>query len=230
MEWSMLFNTFIGIISILNPIGNIPIFLGYVENEDPKVQRVVALLMAFSIFILLTTFFLFGTRILNMFGITLPAFRLAGSIMILLIGLRMLQGKSKFENQGIETTAVSGGIFSQAGNSLSRILVPVAMPFFVGPGTITTVILYAEKSPDLLTSLLMILILFVSSCIVGIVLFSSRYLFDRIGRNGTQIVVRFMGMVLCAIAMQFMIDGIAQLLPGVLNADFIHGAALALHS
>ena len=224
MEWSVLFNTFIGIIAILNPIGNMPIFLGYVENEDPKVQRAVALLMALSIFILMLTFFLFGTRILNMFGITLPAFRLAGSIMILLIGLRMLQGKSKFENQGIETGAVSGGIFSRAGNSLSRILVPVAMPFFIGPGTITTVILYAEKSDGWLTSLMMILILFLSACIVGVVLFCSRYLFDRIGRNGTQIVVRFMGMILCAISMQFMIDGVAQLLPGVLNADFIHSA------
>lgn len=220
----MLFNTFIGIIAILNPIGNMPIFLGYVENEDPKVQRAVALLLSLSIFVLMCTFFIFGTRILNMFGITLPAFRLAGSIMILLVGLRMLQGKSKFENHGIEAGPVTGGTFTQAGNSLSRILVPVGMPLFIGPGTITTVILYAEKSNDFLTSMLMILILFLAACIVGMVLVSSRYIFDRIGRNGTQIVVRFMGMILCAIAMQFMIDGIAQLLPGVLNADFIHGA------
>ena len=224
MEWSVLFNTFIGIISILNPIGNMPIFLGYVENEDPKVQRAVAVMLSGAIFVLMCIFFVFGTRILNMFGITLPAFRLAGSIMILLIGLRMLQGKSKFENQGIETGPVKGGTFSQAGNSLSRILVPVGMPLFIGPGTITTVILYAEKSNDWLTSFMMLFILFLSACIVGVVLVSSRYLFDRIGRNGTQIVVRFMGMILCAIAMQFMIDGIAQLLPGVLNADFIHSA------
>ena len=224
MEWSVLFNTFIGVIAILNPIGNMPIFLGYVENENPKVQRAVALLMALSIFVLLLVFFLFGTRILNIFGITLPAFRLAGSIMILLVGLRMLQGKSKFENNGIETQSVSGGTFSQAGNSLSRILVPVAMPIFVGPGTITTVILYAEKSADWTTSLMMILILLLSASIVGVVLFCSRFIFDRLGRNGTQIVVRFMGMVLCAIAMQFMIDGVAQLLPGVLNAEFVHSA------
>lgn len=224
MEWAVLFNTFIGIISILNPIGNMPIFLGYVENEDPKVQRAVAVLLAGAVFALMCVFFVFGVQILNMFGITLPAFRLAGSIMILLIGLRMLQGKSKFENQGIETEPVKGDTFTRAGNSLSRILVPVGMPLFIGPGTITTVILYAEKSTDWPTSLMMIAILFLSSCIVGAVLVSSRYIFDRIGRNGTQIVVRFMGMILCAIAMQFMIDGIAQLLPGVLNADFIHSA------
>lgn len=222
MEWSLLFNSFIGILAILNPIGNMPIFLEHVENETPSVQRAVALLMALSIFILLLVFFLFGNRILTMFGITLPAFRLAGSIMILLIGLRMLQGKSKFEQHGIETAATSGNTFDQARNSLSHILVPVAMPLFMGPGTITTVILYAEKSNTLLTSLMMIMVLFLSAFIVALVLVSSRYIFDKIGRNGTQIVIRFMGMILCAIAMQFLIDGVAQLLPGVLDTAFIH--------
>lgn len=223
MEWSLFFNSFIGILAILNPIGNMPIFLEHVENENPKVQRAVAVLMALSIFFLMLIFFLFGNRILNAFGITLPAFRLAGSIMILLVGLRMLQGKSKFENHGIETAAVSGNTFDQARNRLSHILVPVGMPLFIGPGTITTVILYAEKSPTPTMFVMMIAVLFLSSCLVGVTLLSSRWIFDRIGKNGTQIVVRFMGMILCAIAMQFMIDGIAQLLPGVLNANFIHG-------
>lgn len=223
MEWSLFFNSFIGILAILNPIGNMPIFLEHVENESPNVQRAVAILMAISIFFLMLVFFLFGNSILNAFGITLPAFRLAGSIMILLVGLRMLQGKSKFENHGIETAAVSGNTFDRARNSLSHILVPVGMPLFIGPGTITTVILYAEKSPTITMSVMMIAVLFLSSCLVGVTLLSSRWIFDRIGKNGTQIVVRFMGMILCAIAMQFMIDGIAQLLPGVLNANFIHG-------
>ena len=223
MEWSLFFNSFIGILAILNPIGNMPIFLEHVENEAPNVQRAVAILMALSIFVLMLLFFLFGNSILGMFGITLPAFRLAGSIMILLVGLRMLQGKSKFENHGIETAAVSGNTFDRARNSLSHILVPVGMPLFIGPGTITTVILYAEKSPTITMSFMMMAVLFLSSCLVGVILLSSRAIFDRIGKNGTQIVVRFMGMILCAIAMQFMIDGVAQLLPGVLNADFIHG-------
>ena len=222
MDWSWIVNAFIGIIAILNPIGNVPVFLGHVENETPKVQRTVALLMAVSIFILLLVFFLFGARILTMFGISVPAFRLAGSVMILLIGLRMLQGKTKFDNRGIETAAHSGTTFDQARNSLSHILVPVAMPLFIGPGSITTVILYAEKSTTLGMSLMMIFVLFLSSVLVGAVLVSSRYIFDKIGSNGTQIVIRFMGMILCAIAMQFLIVGVDQLLPGVLNADFVH--------
>ena len=222
MDWSLVVNSFIGIIAILNPIGNVPIFLEHVENETPKVQRAVALLMAGAIFGLLLVFFLFGNRILTMFGITIPAFRLAGAVIILRVGLRMLQGKSKFENSGIQTAASSGTTFDQARNSLSHILVPVAMPLFIGPGSITTVILYAEKSTTLAMTMSMVFVLFLSACIVGACLVSARYIFSKIGPNGTQIVIRFMGMILCAIAMQFMIDGIAQLLPGTLNADFIH--------
>ena len=226
MDWGLLVNSFIAVIAILNPIGNMPVFLGHVENESPQVQRAVALLMAGAIFLLLLTFFLFGTRILTMFGITLPAFRLAGSIMILIVGLRMLQGKSKFENHGIETAAHTGNTFDQARSSLSHILVPVAMPLFIGPGSITTVILYAEKSPSLLMSFMMVLVLACCAIIVGMVLVSSRYIFDKIGTNGTQIVIRFMGMILCAIAMQFMIDGVDQLLPGVLNEAFTHSVKM----
>ena len=157
-----------------------------------------------------------------MFGITIPAFRLAGAVIILRVGLRMLQGKSKFENSGIQTAASSGTTFDRARNSLSHILVPVAMPLFIGPGSITTVILYAEKSTTFAMTMSMIFVLFVSACVVGACLVSARYIFSKIGPNGTQIVIRFMGMILCAIAMQFMIDGVAQLLPGTLNADFIH--------
>ena len=226
MDWGLLINSFIAVIAILNPIGNMPVFLGHVENESPQVQRAVALLMSGAIFLLLLIFFLFGTRILTMFGITLPAFRLAGSIMILLVGLRMLQGKSKFENHGIETAAHTGNTFDQARNSLSHILVPVAMPLFIGPGSITTVILYAEKSPSILMSFMMVLVLACCAIIVGMVWVSSRYIFDKIGTNGTQIVIRFMGMILCAIAMQFMIDGVDQLLPGVLNEAFTHSVKM----
>lgn len=222
MEWSLLVNSFIGMLAILNPIGNVPIFLEHVENETPKVQRAVAMLMTLSIFILLVVFFIFGNSILTVFGITIPAFRLAGGIIILTVGLRMLQGKSKFESHGIETAASNGGTFALARNRLSHILVPVAMPLFIGPGSITTVVLYAEKTTSVAMAVMMIMVLFVCSLTVGCVLVGSRYIFNKIGPNGTQIVVRFMGMILCAIAMQFMIDGVSQLLPGVLDSTFTH--------
>ena len=225
MDWTLLVNAFIATLAILNPIGNVPVFLEHVDNDEPKVQRVVAMLMALSIFIMLTMFFIFGSKILSLFGITIPAFRLAGSIILLLVGLRMLQGKSKFESNGIETGAQQGNTFDRARNRLSHILVPVAMPLFIGPGSIATVILYAEKTTSFTMAVMMIFVLFLCSVLVGCALVASRYIFNKIGPNGTQIVIRFMGMILCAIAMQFMIDGIGQLLPGVLDSHFLGSLA-----
>lgn len=223
MDWSLLVNALIATLAILNPIGNMPIFLEHVENDEPKVQRAVALLMSLSIFIMLTIFFIFGSKILSVFGITIPAFRLAGSIILLGVGLRMLQGKSKFERNGLEAARAQGSTFDRARDRLSHIVVPVGMPLFIGPGSIATVMLYAEKITTFPMAVMMIVMLFLCAAAVGAVLVASRYLFAKIGPNGTQIVIRFMGMILCSIAMQFMIDGVGQLLPGVLDAHFLGG-------
>ena len=223
MDWSLLVNAFIATLAILNPIGNMPIFLEHVENDEPKVQRAVALLMSLSIFIMLTIFFIFGSKILSVFGITIPAFRLAGSIILLGVGLRMLQGKSKFERNGLEAARAQGSTFDRARDRLSHIVVPVGMPLFIGPGSIATVMLYAEKITTFPMAVMMIVMLFLCAAAVGAVLVASCYLFAKIGPNGTQIVIRFMGMILCSIAMQFMIDGVGQLLPGVLDAHFLGG-------
>ena len=223
MDWSLLVNAFIATLAILNPIGNMPIFLEHVENDEPKVQRAVALLMSLSIFIMLTIFFIFGSKILSVFGITIPAFRLAGSIILLGVGLRMLQGKSKFERNGLEAARAQGSTFDRARDRLSHIVVPVGMPLFIGPGSIATVMLYAEKITTFPMAVMMIVMLFLCAAAVGAVLVASRYLFAKIGPNGTQIVIRFMGMSLWSIAMQFMIDGVGQLLPGVLDAHFLGG-------
>ena len=223
MDWSLLVNAFIATLAILNPIGNMPIFLEHVENDEPKVQRAVALLMSLSIFIMLTIFFIFGSKILSVFGITIPAFRLAGSIILLGVGLRMLQGKSKFERNGLEAARAQGSTFDRARDRLSHIVVPVGMPLFIVPGSIATVMLYAEKITTFPMAVMMIVMLFLCAAAVGAVLVASRYLFAKIGPNGTQIVIRFMGMILCSIAMQFMIDGVGQLLPGVLDAHFLGG-------
>ena len=223
MDWSLLVNAFIATLAILNPIGNMPIFLEHVEKDEPNVQRAVALLMSLSIFIMLTIFFIFGSKILSVFGITIPAFRLAGSIILLGVGLRMLQGKSKFERNGLEAARAQGSTFDRARDRLSHIVVPVGMPLFIGPGSIATVMLYAEKITTFPMAVMMIVMLFLCAAAVGAVLVASRYLFAKIGPNGTQIVIRFMGMILCSIAMQFMIDGVGQLLPGVLDAHFLGG-------
>ncbi|MGB2578351.1 multiple antibiotic resistance protein [Elusimicrobium simillimum] len=223
MDFAILFSSFIGLISILNPVGNVAIFLEHVQSDSPKVQRAMAILMGLAIFSLLVFFFFTGRAALNMFSITIPAFRIAGGILILLVGIRMMQGKSKFSNEGIQTTSSTANPFEEASLKIGNIIVPVAMPLFVGPGTITTVILFSDKTVGVLNYIGMIFVLLVCSVIVTMCLLSSRFIYKILGNNGMQIIIRFMGMILCAMAVQFMIDGLAQLLPvGFISPDFAH--------
>lgn len=223
IDFSLVLNFFIAVLAILNPIGNVPIFLEHVSTETPEVQKNIAKLMGVTIFIIILFFYFTGQPFLKMFGITIPAFRIAGGILIMMIGIRMLHGKPKLENEGLVTTQSDVHPFVQATKRLSSIIVPVATPIFVGPGTITTVILYSQRAEGFLTNGFMILALVFVCAIIATVLFLSRWMFKILGANGMQIVSRSMGLILCAIAVQFVIDGLAQLLPGVLNPIYTQG-------
>ncbi len=222
IDFALVLNFFIAMLAILNPIGNVPIFLEHVNDDSAEVQKNLAKLMGLAIFVISLFFYFTGQPFLRAFSITIPAFRIAGGILIMMIGMRMLNGKPKFDNEGLQHPVTPVNPFLEATKRLSSIIVPVATPIFVGPGTITTIILYAQKADGWLTNIAMLLALAGACTIIGAVLFLSRWFFKILGRNGMQIVSRAMGLILCAIAVQFVVDGIAQLLPGVINPMYTH--------
>lgn len=222
LDISLVLNFFIAVLAILNPIGNVPIFLEHVNSDSSEVQKNVAKLLGVTIFFIIVFFYFTGQPFLHLFGITIPAFRIAGGILIMMIGVRMLHGKPKLEAEGLEKTKTVSNPFKEAKKRLSSIIVPVATPIFVGPGTITTVILFSQRAQGALTNIFMIFALLCACVIIAIILYMSSWFSKILGTNGMQIVSRTMGLILCAIAVQFAIDGMAQLLPGVFNAMYIH--------
>jgi multiple antibiotic resistance protein len=222
VDFSLVFSFFIAVLAILNPIGNVPIFLEHVNDDPNEVQKNIAKLMGVAIFVISAFFYIIGQPFLQIFGITIPAFRIAGGILIMMIGIRMLNGKPKFDNTGLEKAAVAVNPFQEATKKMSGIIVPVVTPIFVGPGSIATVILFSQKAPNLITHIFMILALVCICALIAGVLYMSRWIAKILGRNGMQIVSRTMGLLLCAIAVQFVIDGISQLLPNVIDPMFIH--------
>lgn len=218
IAWGFVFNAFIGILAILNPVGNVAVFLENVSGEKPKMQRMMALLMGAAVFIIMLAFFLLGSSILRVFGISMPAFRLAGSILVFIVGFRMMNGKSKYSSEGIET-AYEGGIFAAAKRKVSKIIIPVAMPIFVGPGTITAVVLYAGQTEGFTYFAVMGAVLLCALIMTACLYFSS-YIKNILGQNGMQVIVRFMGLILCAVGAQFFIDAAATLAPGFINNGF----------
>ena len=87
LNLSLISNFFIAILAIINPVGNIPVFIDQVRNDSKIVQKDIAMLLSLIIFVIMLIFFLTGESLLKIFGITIPAFRIAGGILILLIGL-----------------------------------------------------------------------------------------------------------------------------------------------
>lgn len=222
IDFALVLNFFIAVLAILNPIGNVPIFLEHVNADSTEVQKNIAKLLGIAIFFIALFFYLTGQPFLSLFGITIPAFRIAGGILIMMIGARMLHGKPKFDQEGLQTNTQNTNPFTEAQKRLSSIIVPVATPIFVGPGAITTVILYSHRAENFGTSFCMILALAVACLIITTVLYLSHWFFKILKRNGMQIVSRTMGLILCAIAVQFVIEGIAQLIPGVINPIYLH--------
>jgi multiple antibiotic resistance protein len=185
------FHAFLLIIIIMGPFTGLPVFLKITENFDNK-KRVKSANKAIFAALLLLLFFLFlGESLLRFFGISFEAFRIAGGVLLLLLGIEYVFHLNFKEKR--------------SGNWATEIVVPFAMPLIVGPGVITTTILLTNEVgyiPTLIGGLgaLMIYWLF---------LYFSNNIARGIGHQGIEIVARFMGLLLMAIAVDMMKGGIA---------------------
>lgn len=221
---SLISNFFIAILAIINPVGNLPVFFDRVKDDSKAVQKDISTLLSLIIFVIMLFFYVVGEKLLDVFGITIPAFRIAGGILILLIGLRTINGKSKYDKTDIPNEPINDDSFEQAKRKVAGLVVPIAIPMFVGPGVATTVILYSQQISGLVNNIMAVVAMFAVSLIIACLLLLSNLFSKVLGKNGMDIVSRTMGLILCAIAIQFMIDGLNQLFPGVINPEFTHGA------
>lgn len=222
MDTVLILNFFIALLAIVNPIGNSAFFLQQVETESTKVQIFTAFLVSITVFLLLVFFFYTGTNVLKFFGVSLPAFRIAGGIILLMMGIRMIHGYHKTSTAKLKLNEKDDN-FEKAKKTLSNMLVPIVIPILVGPGTITTVILYSNQTREISTDIGMIGAIAACTVLVFIMFSFSGLLYKIIGANGFQTFIRIMGLIICAIAVQFMIDGVAELVPGMINTKFTPG-------
>ncbi len=207
MELSEGLTVIVAVFAIVNPVGNISFFValtdGYSRREKNAVIRKTTLVAGG----VLAVFALLGTYIFDFFSITIPAFRIAGGILLLTIAFSMLQGshpKSKITDRDKEEALQREAVG----------IVPLGIPMFAGPGSITTVMIYitdASADPAEGTDWYLILFVFLAILITMmlsyILLYYGETLFERIGRMGTQAFSRIMGLILAAMAVQFILGG-----------------------
>ena len=191
---------------LVDPFAAIPSFLAITESVDPVRRKRVAKKGAVTCFIVLTSFALAGQYIFEMFGIKLPAFEVAGGLILLLIGLDMLEAKRSPTQEALGDT-------EEAAAKEDAGIVPLGIPMLAGPGAISSVMVLVGQVPSIwhwemgailgsigLTSLISYWVLAGASRVRKVM-----------GETGIRILVRIMGLLLVALAMQFFVNGLTDL-------------------
>ena len=189
---------------LVDPFAALPTFLAITEGADPVRRRRVAGKGALTALIVLGTFAFTGEAIFKLFGITLPAFELAGGIILLLIGLDMLQAKRSATQEAAGDT-VAAAQKEDAG------IVPLGVPMLAGPGAITSVMVLVGQVQSHWQMAAILISIALTSLICYLVLGHSNLVVRVLGDTGIRILVRVMGLLLVALAAQYFVNGLADL-------------------
>ena len=217
-QWDFAVNFFVALFALIDPIGNVPLFAAATNGVKSRDTRLISLYISLFVLGFLTFFYFSGLSLLEFFGISLPAFRIAGGVILFLLGLEMVRDDftATFANAMDEDSPGVDG--SSARRRFERMIVPFAMPLLIGPGAISTVVIYASEAKQFgLTGAAIGVATIAALALVVMLCFWATPIITRIlGRIGLTIVVRVLGLILCALAVQFVIAGIAESTAGVI--------------
>jgi len=201
VKYQELLLVFTSVLFIVDPFAVIPSFLAMTERDTAALRRAMARRAAWTTAITLTLFALGGSLIFKLFGITIGAFKIAGGVLIGLNALDMVQARRSSQR---ETPAEKA-----EGTAKEDIgILPLGVPMLAGPGAISTVMVLALGSKSWLTTTALYVSIALTAVISFVTLSAASMLERRLGQTGMRILTRLMGLVLCAIAVQFILDGI----------------------
>ena len=189
--------------AIMNPISNLPAYMALVADDSQKISRKIAFRSLLIAFVIITVFIFSGDFIFKVFGITIVSFRIAGGILVAVIGYHMINGNHSPSYKGMEQQAVNSDPMSVA-------ISPLAMPLFAGPGTITTALSLANGG---LRNQLITVVAFALLCVITYLLLrSAKQIAGFLGKNLMKIITKFMGLLLFSIGIQMIITSVQSLI------------------
>ncbi len=202
MEFTFLLTAFVTLFVIIDPIGLTPIFAVLTQGASAAQRRIIALRACGISVLLLTLFGLLGEGLLGFIGISMPAFRIAGGLLLFLTALDMLFERRTRRREGHLDAEDDPSVF------------PLAMPLIAGPGAMASMILLTGESQSGWIGILAVHLVMLGVMLMVFVLFLSAGILERgLGRTGTLVITRLLGMLLAALSVQFVIDGVRQVLP-----------------
>jgi len=198
---------FSAIFFVVDPLAVLPIFLAMTANESAAQKRGTAMRAAITCGITLTVFAAAGTLIFRFFGITLGAFKIAGGVLLFLVALDMMQARQsrtrstpEEEQEGIQKADVA--------------IIPLAIPLLSGPGSIATVmVLMSRHAGSFVYTIPVFVSIFLTAIITWLMLRGAGWIEQRLSKTFMNVVMRVMGLILAAIAVEFVIAGIKDVLP-----------------
>ena len=205
LHWHEYTKLLIGLVAMMEPIGPVPIFLSLAPRSTLAEKRKMALVAIGASIVILLMFTFLGDEVLRNFGITIPAFRVAGGIVLLLTALDMLRAQPPSDADS------AGEVHSR--NLVNLAIVPLAMPILAGPAAITTVIVYSRIHESPQHDILVGLVAISASLIVLGILWVAPWVSRVFGQTGINAFNRIMGLIVAAIAVEFIMDGIALHFP-----------------
>jgi len=202
-EFTYFASAFVALFVIVDPFGLVPFYLTLTarfNQEDRRIVRRQASLVSLGIML---TFGLVGLSILRFLGITLPAFQIAGGLLLVSLGLAELNVKRDRVNQAEQDESLARENIS---------IFPLGTPLIAGPGAISTVVLYASKADSIVDKVLLIIAILGVSAIVYLCLAGAPVFYRILGRTGLNLITRLMGILITAVAVQFILNGIEEAL------------------
>ncbi len=199
MDYAYAVSVFIAIFAIVNPIGNIPFFTTLTQDYSKEEKKRVATKAVIAATVTLVSFALVGRYLFMLFSITIPAFRIAGGLLLFRIAFSMLYGTTpgtkatdKEKQESVEKEMVG--------------VIPMGIPMLAGPGAISTVMLYISHG-NIWDTVVVFISVFATMAVTYIALINADRIFNRVGRVGSLAISRIMGLILATVAIQFLING-----------------------
>lgn len=206
IESAHLVKTTIALFAIVSPLGSLPMFIAATRNWSEQDRAKTARTVAITVFTVLMVSAFLGEHILDFFGISIPSFQVGGGILLMMIAIAMMHGHQSDARQTKE----------EAHDMAEReviAIVPLSIPLLVGPGAISSMIISAQQHPTFTGHLLLLIPAFIVALSAWLTLQLADSITRILGTTGINVITRLMGLILAAMAVEFIARGLVGLFP-----------------
>lgn len=203
-----IYKPLVALLAIVNPVGVVPFFIHFTSSFSKLQRRKTIFVSSFTAFVVIAVSAIAGLKVIEFFGISLASFQVGGGTLLLISSLQMLNAQPA---QGGKEDVDEGSNKVDAGASIA--VVPLAIPLLTGPATISTMVIYAEKTRHWWEVAVLVGYGVVVAVVTYAVFSASGRIAKVLGQTGINIMTRLMGLILAALAVELLADGLMKLFP-----------------